>query len=62
MRRPFAFFDVVQSGSTTKAAAQSRMKQPAESDRSPRGIRPTIYGDALIECGSRAGDPMSGAR
>jgi len=49
--RPPCIFDVVQSGSMAKAAAQLRVKQPSVSDRSPQGIRPTIYGDAFIECG-----------
>jgi hypothetical protein len=49
--RPPCIFDVVQSGSIAKAAAQLRVKQPSVSDRSPQGIRPTIYGDAFIECG-----------
>jgi DNA-binding transcriptional LysR family regulator len=42
---------MVQSGSTAEAVAQLHVKQPSVSDRSPQGIRPTIYGDALIECG-----------
>jgi hypothetical protein len=40
--RPLVFFDVVQSGSTTKAAAQLRVKQRSVSDRRPQGIRPKI--------------------
>jgi hypothetical protein len=34
-----AFFDVVQSDSMAKAAAQLRVKQPSVSNRSPKGIR-----------------------
>jgi DNA-binding transcriptional LysR family regulator len=64
LRDLHVFFAVVQSG--IKAATQSRVKQPSVSkaigdlegvlgvrhfDRSPQGVRPTIYGDALIECG-----------
>jgi hypothetical protein len=37
--------------SMTKAVAPLRMKQLSVSDRTPQGIRPTIYGDAFIECG-----------
>jgi len=56
--RPPCIFDVVQSGSMAKAAAQLRVKQPSVSDRSPQGIRPTIYGDALIECGVAVFDQL----
>src|SRR5260370_9248651 len=45
--RPPCISDVVQSGSMAKAAAQFRLKQTSVSDRSPQGIRPTIYGDAF---------------
>src|SRR5260370_16916603 len=59
--RPPCIFDVVQSGSTAKAAAQLRVKQPSVSDRSrryptndlrrwvdrmrPRGVRSIEAGD-----------------
>jgi len=36
MRDLHVFFDVVQSGSMAKAAAQLRVKQPSVSDRSPQ--------------------------
>jgi DNA-binding transcriptional LysR family regulator len=58
MRDLHVFFDVVQSGSMAKAAAQLRVKQPSVSDRSPQGIRPRIYGDALIECGVAVFDQL----
>jgi len=58
MRDLHVFFDVVQSGSMAKAAAQLRVKQPSVSDRSPQGIRPTIYRDALIECGVAVFDQL----
>jgi DNA-binding transcriptional LysR family regulator len=67
------FFAVVQSGSMAKAATQLHVKQPSVSkaigdleaalgvrlfDRSPQGVQPTIYGDALIECGVAVFDQL----
>jgi len=73
LRDLHVFFAVVQAGSMAKAAAQLRVKQPSVSkaigdlegalgarlfDRSPQGVRPTIYGDALIECGVAVFDQL----
>ena len=73
LRDLHVFFAVVQSGSMAKAAAQLRVKQPSVSkaigdleaalgvrlfDRSPQGVRPTIFGDALIECGVAVFDQL----
>ena len=73
LRDLHVFFAVVESGSMAKAAAQLRVKQPSVSkaisdleaalgvrlfDRSPQGVRPTIYGDALIECGVAVFDQL----
>jgi DNA-binding transcriptional LysR family regulator len=73
LRDLHVFFAVVQSGSISKAAAQLRVKQPSISkairdleaalgvqlfDRSPQGVRPTIYGDALVECGVAVFDEL----
>src|SRR6266446_4577986 len=73
LRDLHVFFAVVQSGSMAKAAAQLHVKQPSVSkaigdleaalgvrlfDRSPQGVRPTIYGDALIECGVAVFDQL----
>ena len=73
LRDLHVFFAVVESGSMAKAAAQLRVKQPSVSkaisdleaalgvrlfDRSPQGVRPTIYGDALIECGIAVFDQL----
>jgi DNA-binding transcriptional LysR family regulator len=67
------FFAVVESGSMSKASALLRVTQPAVSkaigdleaavgvrllDRSPRGVEPTVYGNALLECGSAAFDEL----
>lgn len=67
------FFAVVESGSMAKAGALLRVTQPAVSksigdleaavgvrllDRSPRGVEPTVYGNALLECGSAAFDEL----
>ena len=41
-----------------KSAAPLRVKQSSVSDRSPQGIRPTTYGDALIECGVAVFDQL----
>jgi DNA-binding transcriptional LysR family regulator len=67
------FFAVVESGSMAKAGALLRVTQPAVSkaigdleaavgvrllDRSPRGVEPTVYGNALLESGSAAFDEL----
>jgi DNA-binding transcriptional LysR family regulator len=67
------FFAVVESGSMAKAGALLRVTQPAVSkaigdleaavgvrllDRSPRGVEPTVYGNALLECGTAAFDEL----
>jgi len=73
LRDLHVFFAVVQSGSMAKAAAELRVKQPSVSkaigdleaalgvrlfDRSPQGVEPTIYGDALVECGAAVFDEL----
>ena len=73
LRDLHVFAQVVQFGSMAKAAAQMRVTQPAVSqviadlesvlgvsllDRSPRGVRPTIYGEALIKGGAAAFDDL----
>jgi len=67
------FFAVVECGSMARAGAFLRVSQPAVSkaigdleaavgvrllDRSPRGVEPTVYGNALLECGSAAFDEL----
>jgi len=67
------FFAVVESGSMAKAGTLLRVTQPAVSkaigdleaaigvrllDRSPRGVEPTAYGNALLESGSAAFDEL----
>jgi DNA-binding transcriptional LysR family regulator len=67
------FFAVVQSGSMAKAATHLRVTQPAVSkaigaleavlgvrlfDRSTQGVEPTMYGEALIKCGSAVFDEL----
>jgi DNA-binding transcriptional LysR family regulator len=67
------FFEVIRSGSMVRAAKQLRVTQPAVSkavvdleavlgvrllDRSPRGVAPTIYGQALLKCGSAVFDEL----
>jgi DNA-binding transcriptional LysR family regulator len=67
------FFAVAESGSMAKTAALLRVTQPAVSkaiadleaavgvrllDRSPRGVEPTVYGHALLECGSAVFDEL----
>ena len=67
------FFAVVQSGSMAKAAIHLGVTQPAVSkaigdlesalgarllDRSPQGVEPTIYGDALLKCGTAVFDEL----
>jgi DNA-binding transcriptional LysR family regulator len=66
--------EVVKFGSMAKAAAQLRLTQPAISqavadlesalgvrllDRSPRGVTPTAYGEALLRRGTEAFDALS---
>ena len=73
LRDLHVFFLVVQRGSMAKAAEQLGVSAPAVSevianlenavgakllDRSPQGIRPTIYGDALIKGGTAAFDGL----
>jgi DNA-binding transcriptional LysR family regulator len=67
------FFAVADTGSMAKAGAVLRVTQPAVSkaiadleatvgvrllDRSPRGVNPTVYGHALLECGSAVFDEL----
>jgi DNA-binding transcriptional LysR family regulator len=67
------FFAVVHSGSMAKAATHLRVTQPAVSkaiaeleavlgvrlfDRSTQGVTPTVYGEALIKCGSTVFDEL----
>jgi DNA-binding transcriptional LysR family regulator len=67
------FFAVVECGSMAKAAAQLGVKQPSVSetvaslesafgarllDRSPQGVAPTIYGQALLKRGLAALDEL----
>ena len=64
---------VARSGSMGKAAAELAMSQPAVSkaisdlehalglrllDRSPQGIEPTLYGEALLRCGTVVFDEL----
>lgn len=73
LRDLHVFFQVVQRGSMAKAAEQLGVSTPAISevianlehavgakllDRSPRGIAPTIFGDALIKGGTAAFDDL----
>jgi DNA-binding transcriptional LysR family regulator len=73
LRDLHVFFAVVHSGSMAKAAAHLRVTQPAVSkaigaleaalrvrlfDRSTQGVEPTVYGDALIKCGSAVFDEL----
>jgi DNA-binding transcriptional LysR family regulator len=73
LRDLHVFAKVVQLGSMAKAAAQMGVTQPAISqviaelehtlgvsllDRSPRGVMPTIYGEALIKGGAAAFDDL----
>jgi DNA-binding transcriptional LysR family regulator len=67
LRDLHVFFAVVRSGSMAKAATQLNIAQPSISkaigdleaalgvrlfDRSTKGVELTIYGDALVKCGS----------
>jgi DNA-binding transcriptional LysR family regulator len=73
LRDLHVFFAVVQSGSMAKAAAQLKIAQPSISktigdleavlgvrlfDRSTRGVELTMYGDALVKCGSIVFDEL----
>jgi DNA-binding transcriptional LysR family regulator len=73
LRDLHVFFAVTESGSMAKAALLLRVKQPSVSkaigdleaalgvrllDRSPHGVKPTVYGDALRECGIAAFDDL----
>ena len=73
LRDLHVFSKVVQAGSMAKAAAQLRVTQPAVSqviadlehalgvsllDRSAQGVRPTIYGSALMKGGAAAFDDL----
>jgi DNA-binding transcriptional LysR family regulator len=73
LRDLHVFFAVMRSGSMAKAAAELRVKQPTVSkaigdletalgvrlfDRSPQGVEPTIYGEALAECGTAVFDEL----
>jgi DNA-binding transcriptional LysR family regulator len=73
LRDLHVFFLVVERGSMAKAAEQLGVSAPAVSevianlehavgvkllDRSPHGIKPTIYGDALIKGGTAAFDDL----
>ena len=73
LRDLHVFFAVVQSGSMAKAAAHLHVTQPAVSraigeleaalsvrlfDRSPQGVEPTMYGRALLSCGSAVFDEL----
>src|SRR5215475_5571300 len=67
------FFAVVHSGSMAKAATHLNVTQPAVSkaigeleavlgvrlfDRSTQGVEPTVYGNALLKCGSAVFDEI----
>jgi DNA-binding transcriptional LysR family regulator len=73
LRDLHVFFTVVQCGSMAKAAAELGVSQPTVSeviadlehtygvrlfDRSPRGVAPTIYGDALLKRSIAAFDEL----
>jgi DNA-binding transcriptional LysR family regulator len=73
LRDLHVFFAVVRSGSMAKAASRLRVTQPAVSkaiadleatlgvrlfDRSPQGVEPTRYGDALVKCGTAVFDEL----
>src|SRR5947209_13353162 len=73
LRDLHVFFAVVQSGSMAKAATHLRVSQPAVSkaigaleavlgvrlfDRSTQGVIPTMYGEALLKCGSTVFDEL----
>jgi len=67
------FFAVIRAGSMAKAATHLRVTQPAVSkaiagleavlgvqlfDRSTQGVTPTVYGEALMKCGSTVFDEL----
>ncbi len=73
LRDLHVFFAVVHSGSMAKAAAHLRVTHPAVSraigdleaalevrllERSPQGVTPTIYGNALLKCGAAVFDEL----
>jgi DNA-binding transcriptional LysR family regulator len=73
LRDLHVFFAVVQSGSMAKAAAALGVTQPSVStairnlesalkvrlfDRSPQGVVPTVFGDALRHCGLAVFDDL----
>src|SRR4051794_34125383 len=73
LRDLHVFFAVVQAGSMAKAATHLRVTQPAVSkaisaleavlgvrlfDRSTQGVTPTVYGEALMKCGSTVFDEL----
>ena len=73
LRDLHVFFAVVQSGSMAKAATHLRVTQPAVSkaignleavlgvrlfDRSTQGVEPTVYGTALMKCGTAVFDEL----
>jgi DNA-binding transcriptional LysR family regulator len=73
LRDLHVFFMVVECGSMAKAASRLHVSQPAISqvigdleqvlgvsllDRSPQGVKPTLYGQALLRGGSAAFDDL----
>jgi DNA-binding transcriptional LysR family regulator len=73
LRDLHVYFTVVQCGSMAKAAAELRVSQPTVSeiiadlehtfgvrllDRVPRGVEPTMYGNALLKRGAAAFDEL----
>jgi DNA-binding transcriptional LysR family regulator len=73
LRDLHVFFAVVRAGSMAKAASQLRVTQPSVSksisdlesmlgvplfDRNPRGVVPTMYGNALLRCGAVVFDEL----
>jgi DNA-binding transcriptional LysR family regulator len=73
LRDLHVFFAVAQAGAMAKAAAQLGITQPSVSkavgdleaalgvrlfDRSPQGVEPTIYGSALLKCGTAVFDEL----
>src|SRR3954468_20588682 len=73
LRDLHVFFAVLQAGSMARAAAHLRITQPSVSkaigdleaelgvrlfDRSPQGVAPTMYGSALLKCGSAVFDEL----
>lgn len=73
LRDLYVFFTAVKSGSMAKAATQLNVSTPSVSeiisdlehalgvsllDRSPKGVRATPYGEALLKCGEAAFDEL----